>query len=221
MRTFLISERSDTYFIAKVEGMHCRILIDDNSRDLPLGQELKLHVEEISNKYAHYASDAIFKLTLPLEQQDSIAICTLHTGRKNRFIYQICVRLGGKWEPILNEWIFSQSVEEKVHALNEIIRSQPIIVEAEFKETITELGKELSLFGYPLVKGLRLNNSPILHKDIRIRAGDIAFIPGVSSKTIARAGTKVRLKIPQAMLDNADFKEDYFAALTIRKVRVL
>lgn len=222
MRDFHIISRASSYFICTTYGMHCRIIIDEYSQSLPVSKDLKLHVEEISDKYIHHANDAVYRLTLPYEQQDSIAICTLRTtGSKNTFIYRSCVRLGGKWEPVINEWVFSQSVEPKVQALSKIIHSPAIIVEAEFRETITAPEKKLSLFGYELVKGIKLNNSPILHNDIKICAGDISFIPGAHSKTIARAGTKVRIKIPQEMFNNPEFKEDYFAAINIKKVRTL
>ncbi|TFH92168.1 hypothetical protein [Vibrio ouci] len=219
MRDFKIISKSDAYFICTTSGMHCRILIDSFSRTLPVGEIVKLHVEEISDKYIHYANDAVFKLTLPYEEQNSIAICTLNTGRKNKFTYRYCIRLGGKWEPILGEWVFSKSVEDRVIFLSKLLSSPEVSIEATFRETISTPKKELSLFGYELVKGHNLNNSPILHKNIKLCSGDISFIPGVNSKTIVRSGTTIRLTIPEGILNCSDFKEDYFAAIKIRKLK--
>lgn len=218
MREFNVLERGNNYFLCRVEGMHCRIVIDEFSKTLPLGEH-RLHVEEITNKYQHFADDAVFKLTLPYEEQGCIDICTLNTGAKNNFTYRACVRLGGKWEPILNEWVFSTSVQEKVNKLDEVVRSEPKLVEVVFKETISMPSKQLSLFGFELVRGLNPNQTPIFHKGVTVKKGSITFIVNHSSKTIARAGTVVRLNVPELMLDNPDFKEDYMAALDYRVIR--
>lgn len=218
MRQFTVIERGKNYFLCRVEGMHCRIIIDDFSDPMPLGDH-SLHVEEISDRYNHYANDGVFKLTLPYAEQDSIDICTLNAGAKNNFTYRACLRLGGKWEPILNEWVFSASVKEKVDKLGEVVNSELKLVEVEFRETVSMPGKQLSLFGFELVKGLNVNNLPILHKGVIVKKGNISFIVNQSPKTIAIAGTKVRLYVPELMLDNPQFKEDYAAALSYRVIR--
>ncbi|MBD1559281.1 hypothetical protein HC752_20275 [Vibrio sp. S9_S30] len=221
MRDFEILEKCEHYFRCNIDGTvgkHCRIIIDEFSQDLPLGH-FKLHVEEITDKQSHHASDAVFKLTLPLSQQDSIAICTLNTGKKNVFTYKECLRLGGKWEPILNEWVFSASVQRKVEQLSNIVHSAPITVEAEFKETLSESNKGLTLFGFELVKGLKINHLPIFHKGVTLQKGDISFIPGKNSKTIVRAGTVIRITVPELILTSKNYREDYLAAVNIKTIR--
>jgi hypothetical protein len=218
MRQFTVLERGNDYFLCRVEGMHCRIIIDDFSEPMPLGEH-SLHVEEISDRYHHYAKDGVFKLTLPYSEQGSIDICTLNAGAKNNFTYRACLRLGGKWEPILNEWVFSASVKEKVDKLGEVVNSELKLVEVEFRETVSMPSKQLSLFGFELVKGLSVNNLPIFHKGVVVKKGNISFIVNQSPKTVAIAGTKVRLNVPELMLDNPQFKEDYAAAFSYRVIR--
>lgn len=218
MREFSVLERGEHYFLCRVEGMHCRIIIDEFSDLLPLGDH-RLHVEEISDRYRHHAHDGVFKLTLPYAEQGSIDICTLNAGPKNNFTYRACLRLGGKWEPILNEWVFSASVKEKVDRLGEVVHSEPKLVEVEFRETVSMPSKQLSLFGFELVKGLNPNNLPIFHTGVSVKKGNVSFIVNHSSKTVATAGTKVRLYVPELMLDNPQFKEDYAAALSYRVIR--
>lgn len=221
MRNFEIIERGEHYFRCNIDGIrdkHCRIIIDENSNELPIGK-FRLHVEEITDIYQHHAMDAVFRLTLPFSEQDSIDICTLNAGRKNRFTYRICVKLGGKWEPIINEWVFSASIKEKVDQLGKIVHSKPVIVEVTFKETISEPGKNLTLFGFELVKGLNINHTPMLHKSIRIKKGDLTYIVGKDSKTIIQAGSIIRLSVPKLMLEASSFKEDYFSALQYKIVR--
>lgn len=221
MRDFEVLERCDHYFRCCVDGdaaKHCRILINNFSQNLPLGKH-RLHVEEISSKYEHYAMDAVFKLTLPFEEQHSIAICTLNAGKKNNFTYKACVKLGGKWEPILGEWVFSASVKEKVDQLGAIVHSPRVLVEVRFKETISQPGKSLTLFGFELVKGLNINHTPILYKAVTLKKGDITYIPGLNAKTIVMADSVVRLSVPKLMLESPLFREDYLCATEYKIVK--
>lgn len=221
MREFDVLERDDHYFRCYVDGQigkHCRIVVDDFSRKMPLGQ-VRLHVEEISDRYTHKAKDAVFRLTLPFDQQDSIDICTLNAGAKNRFTYIACLKLGGQWEPILNEWVFSASVKHKVDELAQVLHSKPVVVEVEFYETISEPGKSLTLFGFELIKGLRINHVPILNKGVSLKKGDISYIAGKEAKTIVLAGSVIRLVVPQNMLDHPTFREDYLCVTQYKIVK--
>ncbi|MEZ9233722.1 hypothetical protein AB4259_21930 [Vibrio amylolyticus] len=221
MRDFEVIERAEHYFrcyIDGVKGKHCRIVIDENSDELPLGCH-KLHVEEITDIYKHFGRDSVFRMTLPFSEQGSIEICTLNAGRHNQKTYRECVRLGGKWEPIISEWVFSSSVNDQVENLRQIVHSEPVTVEAEFKETISQPGRDLTLFGFELVKGLNVNFTPILSQGVTLKKGDISYIVGTTSKSIARAGTVVRLVVPKLMLESDKFREDYFAAISYRTIR--
>ncbi|MFW7525946.1 hypothetical protein ACODM8_17650 [Vibrio ostreicida] len=214
MRTFNILKRERDFFLASTGRSHCKIIIDDYSRELALG-EIDLHVEEVSNKYQYYSNEAIFKLTLPIEQQSSIDICTLSSGKKNQFIYKKCLRLGGKWETILGQWVFSSSVESKVRELESIIQSDTLYLQITFKETVTVFDQVLTLFGYPIV----LSASPKAvqtMKGVRLHRGNIAVM---GHKTVVVAGTQIRLLVPQEMQHNPDFREDFLCATNIEKKR--
>ncbi|WED21690.1 hypothetical protein L3Q72_13915 [Vibrio sp. JC009] len=220
MQTFTVISKETGYFKCLKNGYHCRIVIDDFSKNLPLG-DVQLHVEEVTNKYEHHASDAVFRLTLPYAQQSSIAICTMKPGKKNRFTYAACMRLGGKWEPILNEWVFSASVEDKVRELEAVIHSRQIVIQADFRENITVTQKPLTLFGFELVKSVGIDYAPVFYKGIRLVSGNIAHIITPPKRTIVEAGTGIRLQVPEAMLTSAAFKEDYIGAVDISKKRKL
>ncbi|WP_264875375.1 hypothetical protein [Vibrio agarivorans] len=221
MRDFEVLERGNHYFRCYVDGStnkHCRILIDENSQDLPLGH-VKLHIEEITDRYQHFGHDAVFRLTLPYAEQGSIEIYTQNMGKRNAFTYRECVRLGGKWEPILNEWVFSKSLQDKVEQLAAIVKSEQVTVEVEFKETISQPQKQLTLFGFELIQGLNIDFTPRLHKGIIVKKGDISFISGANAKSIVRAGTVVRLQVPKSMVESPKFHEDYLAATNYKTVR--
>lgn len=214
MRIFNILKKDRDFFLASIGKSHCKIIIDDYSRDLPIG-EVSLHVEEVSNKYKYYSNEAIFKLTLPLGEQSNIDICTLSSGRKNQFIYKKCLKLGGKWEPILGQWVFSASVENKVRELESIIRSEEQYVEVTFKETVTINNQDLTLYGYPIVFSTN-PKSVKTKKGVKLHSGDIAVM---GKRTTVIAGTKIRLFVPHAIKEHPDFREDYLCATQVAKKR--
>lgn len=219
MHEFNILKKERDYFLALKGSSHCKIIIDNYSQNLPIGY-IKLHVEEVSDKYKHYSNEAIFKLILPLEEQDSIDICTLNTGRKNNFVYKQCLRLGGKWESILNEWVFSSAISHKVENLGNKLNTEEIYIEATFRETVSIIDDELTLFGYPIVKFVTNGNKIVFHNNIKQTSGDIVVTrSGKKKKTIILAGTRIRLFIPKALLSDSSFHEDFMCIVDIEKKR--
>ncbi|WEM42073.1 hypothetical protein PTW35_16145 [Photobacterium sp. DA100] len=218
MQEFTVLERKESYFLCTKGSGHCRIIIDDNSQTLPLGTFM-LHVEEISDRYAHHANDAVFRLLMPFEEQGNIDICTLATGRKNRFVYKRCLQLGGKWEPVLNEWVFSAAIKHEVDKLAEQINSELVYIEATFNETIKLTTEPLSLFGYPLVKSVGKNGKVSLNYGMKLSAGEIVCMPLDTLQTIILADSKVRLYVPKALLELPQFHEDYLCVVEVEKKR--
>ncbi|WP_373433514.1 hypothetical protein ACEO96_14920 [Vibrio anguillarum] len=219
MQKFNVIKRERDYFLAQKGPYHCKIIIDEFSENLPLG-EISLHVEEVTDKYKHFTREAVFKLTLPLDEQDSIGICTLSTGKKNKFVYKHCLSLGGKWERVLNQWVFSLSVSNKVEELGRLLHSEIFYIEATFKETLSLIGDDLTLFGYPLVKSVKPDGSVTFEKDIRLMEGDVAVMGcGKVKKTIVLAGSKLRLFVPNELLRTPSFHEDYICVVDLEKKR--
>ncbi|KHT61943.1 hypothetical protein RJ45_20050 [Photobacterium gaetbulicola] len=218
MQEFTVLERKESYFLCTKGSGHCRIIIDDNSQTLPLGTFM-LHVEEISDRYAHHANDAVFRLLMPFEEQGNIDICTLATGRKNRFVYKRCLQLGGKWEPVLNEWVFSAAIKHEVDKLAEQINSELVYIEATFNETIKLTTEPLTLFGYPLVKSVANSGKVSLNYGMKLTAGEIVCMPLDTLQTIILADSKVRLYVPKALLALPQFHEDFLCVVEVEKKR--
>ena len=218
MQEFTVLERKESYFLCRKGTGHCRIIIDENSQTLPLGTFM-LHVEEITDRYAHHANDGVFRLLMPFEEQGNIDICTLATGRKNQYVYKRCLQLGGKWEPVLNEWVFSAAIKHEVDKLAALINSELIYIEATFNETIKLTAEPLTLFGYPLVKSVGRNGKVSLNYGMKLTAGEIVCMPAGATQTIILADSKVRLYIPKALLDQTNFHEDFLCVVDIEKKR--
>jgi hypothetical protein len=214
MQDFDVLEKQADYFVARKRGMHCKIVLDDYSQDMPIGTH-RLHVEEVSDRYTHRSNEGIFRLTLPFAQQGSIDICTMPAyGKYNLRAQKRYLQLGGKWEPVLEEWVFSASVKDKVAALSEQMNSQLYWVTCLFNETVTVMGEPLTLFGYPVVKGLNKKLNPILEYEVTLKQGEIAQMPG---KAMVLAGSAIRLAVPEALLENSFFHEDFLCVVDISK----
>ena len=214
MQDFDVIEKHSNYFLARKKGMHCKIVVDDFSQSMPIGRH-RLHVEEVSDRYTHHSREGIFRLTLPFAQQGSIDICTMRaSGQYNLRAQKRFLQLGGKWEPVLGEWVFSASVEDKVNALSEQLNSQLYWVTCLFTETVTVMGEPLTLFGFPVVKGLNKKLNPILEYEVTLKQGEIAQMPG---KAMVLAGSAIRLAVPQALLDNPFFHEDFLCVVELSK----
>ncbi len=214
MQQFQILQRQADYFLASKKGMHCKIVIDEFSDPMPLGMHT-LHVEEVSERYQHKSREGIFKLTLPFSEQSSIDICTMSPFHKvNLRAQRRCLQLGGKWEPILNEWVFSQSLETKVRHLQQQMASPLYWASCQFKETITVMGEPLTLYGFPITQGLNSKLQPIMSKEVKLTRGDLAEMPG---KSVVLAGSVIRLPVPQALFDDPFYHEDFLCVVEVSK----
>ncbi len=214
MQDFDVLERGKDYFIARKNGMHCKIVIDEFSEAMTLGSH-RLHAMEVSDRYQHYSREGIFRLTLPFAEQHSIDICTMPAyGQRNLRANQRCLQLGGKWEPVLGEWVFSASVEPFVRELQQQMATPIYWVSCEFEETVTVMGEPLTLFGYPIVKGLNKKLNPILEYDVSVKQGEIAQMPG---KAMVLAGTVIRLPVPVGLLDESFYHEDFLCVVKLSK----
>lgn len=74
MEEFNVLKKNQKYFAALLNGCKCRIVIDENSSDLPLGEQL-LDVEDISVR-SKYGVDLVFKLQSSIEEQAESGVVT-------------------------------------------------------------------------------------------------------------------------------------------------
>lgn len=218
MREFEILELDAGYYLCRKGAGYCRIIVDENSQNLPLGK-LMLNAEDISDRYLHQNKATVFRLIQPF-QDPNIQIYTLMTKQYNIFTYKRCIQLGGKWEPILKEWVFSSLMKDKVDKLNDIINSEKIYIEALFEETVSQINKPLTLYGFPLIKNSDQKGHVILHFGIKLAAGEIArFNSGSQEKSVILAGSKIKMFVPKSMLEDSFFQEDYLCIVNVKKAR--
>lgn len=117
MKTFTLIKKNRVYFAAKINGYSAKLVIDDNSKELELGEH-SLELEDISVR-TKYGTDLIFKLSAPVEAQKEAGICTLKPAQFNHLMLSECRKLGGVWESDLGVWVFSGIIADEVEDLEE------------------------------------------------------------------------------------------------------
>lgn len=208
MKNFNITKRNRKYFAAVLEGKYdCKILIDDNSNDLEIGDH-QLSVDDISVR-SKYGTDLIFKLSAPISNQKSAGICTLKTPFYNEKMVSTCRKLGGKWDPTASAWVFSGLVCDKVDELDEKYNSRLIQIEVKVLQKFYEYESAATIAGFTIARAYG--------RDSGAKIGEgISFIEGKPDSggsrknwaTIIKEGSVFRMQIPENCI--TDIETDYF-----------
>ena len=207
MHLFRIVKKNLKYFSALTEsGHHCRIVIDDNSRELGIGEHM-LEVEDLS-VYTKYGSDLIFKLKASADQVREAGICTLKS-RYNQLLVDEARRLGGKWDETAGAWVFSRLVMDKVEELDRIFNDNEIPVEITFLSPLYGDCAPVFFCGYMIAKAWGRDSGAYLGDGIAIIDGSVDSGGSVKNwHTIVNRGTVIRMYLSEGILWIAE-KETY------------
>ncbi len=202
---FNVIKKNRKYFAATTDNnKSCRILIDECSKDLELGEHF-LAVKDISVR-SKYGTDLIYKLTANVEEQTKLGICSLKS-EYNTLLIEKCRKLGRIWDKSQGAWVFSSIVEKEVEELDEIFNSAPVIVEIEAIEEIQEQGKAIEFLGYSVCKAFNRDSGACIETGIALLSGYATS--GGSKKrwtTVLSEGATLRLKIPVDLLNICEDK---------------
>ena len=94
MKTITLIKKNSKYFAAKIGKFDCKVLVDNNSESLELGEHT-LEFDDISVR-TKYGTDLIFKLSASESEQEEAGIVTLKTDFYNKKLVEQCHKLGGK-----------------------------------------------------------------------------------------------------------------------------
>ncbi len=200
MKTFNVIKKNRKYFAATQNGYKCKILIDENSQNLELGEQA-LVVDDISVR-TKYGTDVIFRLSAPFGEQKEAGICTLQHHTYNALLVKKCKKLGGNWDG--GTWVFSDIVEHEVEDLDYIFNSNLVAIEITAQDDIYEQ-PEVSFGGYPLAKATDRDSGATIRDGISVISGDVTS--GGSRKNwacIVRECTVIRMKFPSELLNELD-----------------
>ncbi|MFH4663981.1 hypothetical protein WMQ48_04385 [Vibrio cidicii] len=197
---FNVIKKNRKYFAATTDNnKSCKILIDDYSKDLALGEHF-LAVKDISVR-SKYGTDLIYKLAANVEEQTKLGICSLRSAY-NTLLIEECRKLGGTWDKSQGAWIFSSIVEKEVEELDQTFNSDLITIEIEAIEEIQEQGKPIEFLGYPVCKAFSRDSGARIETGIALISG---YCTSGGSKnrwtTVLSESTTLRLKVPVDLLN--------------------
>lgn len=209
---FNVIKKNRKYFSATTENNRsCKILIDECSKDLELGENF-LAVVDISVR-SNYGTDLIYKLAENVEEQIKLGICSLRS-EYNTMLIEKCRKLGGTWDKSQGAWIFSSIVEKEVEELDQIFNSDLITIEIEAIEEIQEQGKSIEFLGYPVCKAFSRDSGARIETRIALLSG-YATSGGSKNRwtTVLSEGATLRLKVPVDLLNIYEDKRFQFKTI--------
>ena len=206
--TLNLIKKNRKYFACKTpKGYNAKLLIDNNSQDLELGeQELLVIDDSVRSKYG---VDLKFKVAIKSQEKKPAGICTLKHFSYNQYLVEDCKNLGGKWDSDQKAWIFNDLVEDKVDDLDDLWNSEPVVVEiGTTDETVTSLRGPVSFCGYTIARAYGRDSGAVLGDDVALIDGRIDSGGSMKNWTSrVRENSRFRLRIPQGVLDKYIEKE--------------
>lgn len=198
---FNILKKNRKYYAATNEFYKCKILIDENSEKLELG-EIDIDVDDISIK-SKYGTDFIYKLKASVEDQSEAGICSLKHFLYNRDLVTKCRQIGGRWDGDENAWIFKAYAADKVEELDYIYNSHLKTYEITFVKEDYAVKEAFRLFGYVIAVAKGRDTGAITSDFLGVIEG--GFTSGGSAKnwtTIVEEGTTIRIDLPALLVEN-------------------
>lgn len=211
-KTIKILKKNRKYFACTVNGYKCRLMIDDNSKDLEIGEhELLVNDKSV---YSKYGTDLIYELAVSSKEQKNAGIVTLKHFMYNQLLIDQCHDLGGKWDAEEKVWVFSAIVGDKVEELDEIFNSKLLVIEATAIDEIRKGKGPIRLFGYTVARAWGRDSGAKLGDGISLLQG--AYDSGGSIKnwnTTIYEGAVIRMKVPEKLFERYEYSKWSFKVL--------
>jgi hypothetical protein len=210
MKEFNVLKKNRKYYAALLDGHKCRIVIDKNSSDLSLGEQL-LDVEDISVR-SRYGTDLIFKLASSIEEQKEFGVLTLES-RYNTYLIEKCRGLGGQWDKNARCWLFSSLIAGEVEELDYVFNSPKITLEVCVNDDF-DVHKEkgaLCCLGYPVARAIGRDSGAQIESNVGIVKG--GFTSSGSRKnwaTQAEQGTIFRFEVAEEVYKQYQAAEPHY-----------
>lgn len=219
-KTFNIIKKNRKYFAATVNGYKCKILIDDNSQALEVGEH-ELIVDDMS-KRTKYGTDLIFKLAADAKEQQEAGIVTLSHHAYNSKLVAKCRAMGGRWDAESDCWVFSELVEDKVEELDDIYNSDLVAVEITALDDIYEGKAPVTFCGYTIARAYGRDSGAKLGDGVSHISGSIYSGGSMKNwKSGVKEGSVFRLLIPCELLMCPDTFDWYYPSTRNWKISIL
>ena len=203
-----IIKKNRKYFAATHKGYKVKILINENSESLKLGEQT-LTVDDISVR-SKYGTDVIYKLAVDAEPQESQGIVSLRAPY-NLELIEKCRNLGGTWDKETQAWIFPDFVADKVEDLEYKYGSELVAVEVEFTEFCSADKKAFDICGIVLATASGRDSGAKLADGVAVISGGFSSGGSVKNwRTCVADNTIVRLKVPSQLVEDFHGLDLYF-----------
>ncbi|MFC5081046.1 hypothetical protein VTH8203_02755 [Vibrio thalassae] len=196
-----ILKKNLKYYAAQTKkGDNCRVLIDEFSENLSIGEQTLL-VDDISVRTRSYGTDLKFKISSDNKSCPQIGTTSLKS-EYNSILVQLCRNIGGTWDDEEQAWIFPYRFRQDVEELDVIFNSQPVTIELTAIVDIYEKGTEVHFLGKPLCKSINYSSGPRPMPGVWILTGYILpKVAGSNCTTHIPKGSTLQLKVPSELLD--------------------
>jgi hypothetical protein len=193
-----ILKRNRKYFAIEINGYKCKLLIDENSQKLELGEQVLL-VDDISVK-TKFGTDVIYKLKYEAELQTGIGICTLKHDFYNHDLIDKCRKLGGTWDN--GTWVFKNFVADEVEDLDYLYNSALKSYELKFLNGISSEKSAITVFGMDLVAATGKCSGATLKNGAALIEGSIKSGGSHANwNTQISRGSIIRVAIPSGLVE--------------------
>lgn len=199
--TLNVIKKNRVYFKCTHNNYDVKLLIDDKSINLELGEQ-ELLVDDISVR-TKYGTDLIYQLAVDSEIQKIaknkiVTLCADY----NQFLVDACRRLGGRWDASAKAWVFTSLVENEVEELDELYNSKKIVIEITALEDCYSCTAPLTFCGYTIATATGRDSGAVLAENIACLNGDIKSSGSMKNwSTRAIEGSIFRLQIPCLVLE--------------------
>ncbi len=203
---FDVLKKNRKYFAATKDGYKCKILIDENSQGLELGEQT-LAVDDISKK-SKYGTELIYKLSVDAETQKSAGIVTLES-KYNVELVKKCRELGGTWDKTSGLWIFPEFVESEVEELDAIYNSELVTVKITLVDGLYGEQGPATLLGYVIARAFDRDSDAVLGDGVALLSGTVSGGGSRKNwKTVVSVGAVIKLQIPRDLLSRLENWEE-------------
>lgn len=198
MKTLVLNiiKKNRKYFACTLNGVSVKLIIDDNSKDLLLGEH-DLLIEDVSIR-TKFGTDIIYKVVGEVKKDK---IVTLQSHCFNEDLVDSCRKLGGKWDAEASVWVFSQIVEKEVDELDRLYNDDIVVVDIEALDDVVSYTSSVTFMGYTIARAFGKTSGAKLGVNIKMLDGNISS--GGSAKnwyTKIDKGSRFRIEISKNLL---------------------
>ena len=194
-----IIKKNRRYFAATQNDYKCKVLIDENSKDLETGEQ-DIIVEDISIR-SRYGTELIYKVAAETTQEKDEKVHLRH-HTFNKLLVSKCKELGGIWDSDSGTWVFSDLIEDKVEELDYVFNSSLVNIEIEAKKDIDKRWESVDFLGYPIAKATGRDSGAELGDGVYKIKGAIRSSGSVKNwASTVDEGSVFRLKVPEIFLN--------------------